>query len=106
MRRGRPCKKRFIDFSPHIKIFKPAGVKGDSLETVFLRIDELEAMRHVDFEGLYQQEAADLMKVSRTTLARMLESGRKKLLETIIHSKRLVIEEDINIEQSIDNNSN
>ncbi|MBN2651629.1 MAG: DUF134 domain-containing protein [Spirochaetales bacterium] len=105
MPRGRPCKRRLIACNPNIKVFKPAGIKGDMLESIGLGIDELEAMRHVDFEGKYQQEAAEMMGISRTTLARLLENGRKKLIDAIINSKMLIIEsdEDSNSPEGIDN---
>ena len=59
------------------------------LEVVDLGLDELEAMRLCDFEGKEQEEAATAMGISRGTVQRLLESGRKKLLDSVVHGKAL-----------------
>jgi predicted DNA-binding protein (UPF0251 family) len=56
------------------------------LELEELQLDELEALRLCDLRGMHQQEAADLMGVSRPTLGRIVESARRKLA-------RLAVEE-------------
>jgi len=54
-------------------------------------LDELEALRLADLEGLYQEQAAEKMGVSRPTFARILESARKKVAEALVKGKGLVI---------------
>ena len=56
-------------------------------------IDEFEAMRLCDHEGMSQIEAAERMQVSRGTVQRLLEKGRKTLLEAIITNGALGIAE-------------
>jgi predicted DNA-binding protein (UPF0251 family) len=56
-----------------------------------LDLDEFEAIRLADLEGLYQQQAAEAMGVSRQTFARVVESGRRKVADALVHGKALVI---------------
>ena len=48
----------------------------DELECEVMGLDELEAVRLADLEGMYQEDAARKMGISRSTLARLVESGR------------------------------
>jgi predicted DNA-binding protein (UPF0251 family) len=77
---------------PPIASFQPAGVPDTDQKTVILTIEELEAIRLVDFEGMYQQEAALEMGVSRKTLWNDLKSGRKKIAEALINGWAIRIE--------------
>lgn len=65
------------------------------LEEVFLLLDEMEAMRLADFEGLYHEEAARKMDVSRATFGRILDRARHKVAEALLQGKALRIETDI-----------
>jgi len=70
--------RRHIDADHSGICFKPCGIQKTNLERVTLFEDEMEAIRLADFEGLYQQECADKMGISRTTFSRLIESARKK----------------------------
>jgi Predicted DNA-binding proteins len=59
---------------------------------VSLSLDELEAIRLADYEGLYQEEAAARMKISRQTLGRILNLAHRKVAEALIQGKALKIE--------------
>jgi len=61
-------------------------------EPVRLGLDELEALRLADYEGLYQAAAARAMEVSRQTFGRIIESARRKVCDAILHGKTLQIE--------------
>ena len=76
---ARPCKTRLVGEPPAQVVFKPAGVPARDLEWVELAVDEYEALRLVDGEGLEQEAAAELMGVSRPTVSRILGRGRGKL---------------------------
>ncbi|MDA3832646.1 MAG: DUF134 domain-containing protein [Spirochaetales bacterium] len=88
----RPRKNRKIIGGPAYPRFKPAGIPATELETIILTLDELEALRLADFEGLYQEEAAELMEVSRQTFGNIITSARQKCAEALIHGKQLLIE--------------
>lgn len=88
---GRKRKERIID-ADHSKVcFKPCGIKGIDLEKVIVYDDEMEAIRLADFEGLYQQECANKMDISRTTFSRLVESARKKIADALLNQKAINI---------------
>jgi predicted DNA-binding protein (UPF0251 family) len=77
---------------PGCRLFKPAGVPARELEEIVLLLDELEAMRLADFEGLYQEEAAERMHVSRPTFGRIVESARRKIARALLEGQAIRIE--------------
>lgn len=62
------------------------------LEAVDLAADELEAMRLADLDGLYQEQAAEQMGVSRQTLGLILKRAHKKVAEALVMGKAICIE--------------
>jgi predicted DNA-binding protein (UPF0251 family) len=74
----RPCCCRRVNGSPAAATFKPVGIPIRDLEEVVMTLDEFEALRLADLEGLYQEQAAAQMKVSRPTFSRIIESARRK----------------------------
>ncbi len=89
---GRPVTCRNVQDLPKVTCFRPDGAFSEQLESVRLTVDELEAVRLADRDGLYQADAALQMGVSRQTFGRILESGRRKIAEAIIEGKKLCIE--------------
>ncbi len=88
----RPFKCRRVRDLPNIKVFKPGGVSLGSLEVVNLNVDEYEAIRLADLEGKYHEDAAKNMNVSRQTFGNILDSGRKKIADSIVNAKAILIE--------------
>ena len=72
-------------------VFKPRGVAMSDLDVEYLGADELEAMRLSDVEAMYQEDAAKMMGVSRSTFARMLASGHKKIVKALINKTAIEI---------------
>lgn len=89
-----PRKKfcRNVNCTPLVGCFKPRGIPVSMLEEVVLTLDEFEAIRLADFEGLYHEDAAMRMNISRQTFGRVLETARKKIADVLIHGKALKIE--------------
>jgi len=81
-----------VGYQPDVTYFKPAGVPICELEEVTVTLDELEALRLADLEGLYQEQAAEKMKVSRATFGRIVETARRKVAQGLIHGKALRLE--------------
>lgn len=89
---ARPPKLRCVAHSPGAVYYKPRGVPLVELEEVVLPLDELEALRLVDFEALSQEQAGERMGVSRGTIGRLLERGRRTVVDALLHGKALRIE--------------
>jgi len=89
---ARPRRARRIFFQPDVTYFKPAGVPMINLKESSLSFDELEAIRLMDSEGLDQTQSAKKMKISQSTLSRLLREGRKKLADAIIQGNALKIQ--------------
>jgi predicted DNA-binding protein (UPF0251 family) len=88
----RPKKYRCVKCRPDANYFKPRGIPLTELEEVCLSMDELEAVRLADYAGLYQEEAAIKMKISRQTFGRILNQAHKKVAECLLKGKALKIE--------------
>ncbi len=71
--------------------FKPIGRPISDLEVEPLRLDELEALRLADLQGLYQEAAAKRMGVSRPTFARILGRARLAVARALIEERVLVV---------------
>lgn len=88
----RPPKTRRVGFIPDITYFKPAGVPLRELDEVVLTVEELEALRLKDHQGLEQEAAAELMQVSRPTYRRILVGARAKIADALVTGKAIRIE--------------
>jgi len=77
---------------PKADFYKPRGIPLSVLQHVSLTVDELEAIRLADLGGLYQEQAAEKMNISRQTFGRILESAHKKIADALVNSKALSIE--------------
>ncbi|RPI22945.1 MAG: DUF134 domain-containing protein [Acidobacteria bacterium] len=89
---SRPFCCRRINGSPAAAIFKPVGIPLRELEEVVVTLDEFEAVRLAHLEGLYQEQAAEQMKVSRPTFSRIIDSAHRKISDALVHGKALRIE--------------
>ena len=88
----RPFCRRRIAGRPVARIYKPIGVPVRELNEVVMTLDEFEAMRLADLDGLYQQQAAGQMNVSRTTFSRIIDAAHRKIADALVHGKALRIE--------------
>ena len=89
---ARPAKPKLVGEAPKTDYFKPRGIPLSQLEEITLNIEELEALRLVDLEGMYQEDAAKEMGVSRQTIQRMITEARAKVIEALVAGKALRIE--------------
>ncbi len=87
-------KRRKFGCHPPASRFCPAGPPGaPAREPVFLTLEEVEAIRLVDYLGLTQEEAGERMGVSRGTVWRALHSGRRKMARALVEGREIVIVE-------------
>lgn len=77
---------------PLIKGFRPIWLQARLREAVVLRLEEYESIRLIDYEKLNQEQAAELMKVSRPTITRIYEEARHKLSIALVEGRSLLIE--------------
>jgi len=80
---SRPKKKRCIYNDPGLRYFKPRGIPLTELSIIKIELDEYEAIRLSDLQGMSQIEAANNMKISRGTYQRILKSAHLKIAEAL-----------------------
>lgn len=90
MKKGRKKKVRYVQSMPSISQFSPRGKPGRPDE-VELRIDQYEAIKLADFQGLDQSEGATAMGISRPSFGRILREGRKVLADALVNGKTIRI---------------
>ncbi len=88
---ARPKIPRQICGAPAQSCFKPNGIPMGQLEKIFIQPDEFEAIRLVDYQGMQQQHAAVEMGVSRQTLANLVKAARKKVADSLLNGKALMM---------------
>ncbi|MCE5236794.1 MAG: DUF134 domain-containing protein [Clostridiaceae bacterium] len=86
----RPRKWRRVCTMPRYTDFGAGGIeRGDPIK---MTVDEYEAIRLIDLEGLTQEQCADQMEIARTTAQAIYAGARKKLAACIVNGAPLVIE--------------
>lgn len=85
----RPCKRRRVCGEPLCDHFVPAGRPDRPIVT--LTVDEFEAIRLIDHEGLDQQACAQRMGVARTTVQAIYGAARAKLAAFLVDGLALRI---------------
>ncbi|MFC1643723.1 DUF134 domain-containing protein [Candidatus Omnitrophota bacterium] len=88
----RPKKLRRVKCEPGERCFRPQCKPLKELEGVYLTLDEFEAVRLVDVEGLKQEAAGKRMKVSRPTFSRIITGAHQKIGDALINIKAIKIE--------------
>ena len=89
---ARPTKWRKIENIPSIPYFVPSETDIMEVPENILKLEELEAIRLKDLEGLEQGECAEKMEVSRPTFQRILLSAREKIADSLINGKTIHVE--------------
>ena len=84
---ARPTKWRKIENIPCVPFFVPSDADSAEHPKNILLLEELEAIRLKDLEGLEQEECAEKMQVSRPTFQRILLSAREKVADSLINGK-------------------
>ena len=72
--------------------FRPIGRPSCNVARVTIGLDELEAIRLADREGLYQDAAAERMGISRQTFARILARAHAAVADSLLGGKVLLVE--------------
>ncbi len=83
----RPQRKRTIYQLPVCRKFTAEGAE----EHVRITLDELEAIRLLDCEGLDQEECAERLHVARSTAQNIIRSARSKIAKALVCGKTIEI---------------
>lgn len=89
---ARPRKWRKVCSLPGNNRFGPLDSPADAKNHVVMTVDEYEAIRLIDLEGFTQEECAGQMNVARSTVQGIYVEARKKLAESLVNGKVLLIE--------------
>ena len=85
----RPVRCRRIGQLPVYRSFSPDDAYAS--ESVQMTVDEFEALRLLDNEGLTQENCASRMNIARTTVTAIYDSARRKVADALVYGKRLLI---------------
>lgn len=90
----RPKKLRKCEVALSAEAYQPVGKSLDEVKQIELHLDEMEAFRLCDSEGLTQEEAGERMGVSRGTVQRIVTVARKKVATSLAKGYAIVFVED------------
>lgn len=88
----RPKKIRTVKCAPGERCFKPMCKAISKVKCVVLSLDEFEAVRLADLEGLEHSAAAVKLGISRPTFSRIVSSARGKIADGLVNIKAIRIE--------------
>ncbi|AUG56395.1 DUF134 domain-containing protein [Acetivibrio saccincola] len=88
----RPIKWRKVCSLPESNKFGPLDLNVGGEHCVKMTVDEYEAIRLIDLEGFTQEECARQMNVGRTTVQGIYAEARKKIAQSLVNGKILLIE--------------
>lgn len=88
----RPRKWRKVCCLPDSNRFGPLDSPADAVNTVNMTVDEYETIRLIDLDRFTQEECANQMNISRTTVQGIYDEARKKIAESLVNGKVLWIE--------------
>ncbi len=82
-----------LSLKPKYRHFLP---KNSSGESILLLHEEIEALWLIDYQDMYQEDAAKKMDISRPTLSRIIKKARNKVAAALIGGKEIIIQDEKN----------
>ncbi|MFA0814390.1 MAG: DUF134 domain-containing protein [Anaerofustis sp.] len=89
---ARPRKWRQVCCLPENSKFGPIGTRISEIGHIVMSVDEYETIRLIDLQGFTQEQCAEQMNIARTTVQRIYDEARKKLADSLVNGKVLLIE--------------
>ena len=87
----RPMKWRKVCCMPENSRYGPLDLAPDESVFINMTVDEYETVRLIDLEGFTQEECAVQMNIARTTVQGIYNEARKKIAESLVNGKVLLI---------------
>jgi len=88
---ARPEKSRKVCNPPKMFGFRPFGIALCDPDHITMHFDEYESLKLVNYDHLSQEEAAELMNVSRPTLTRIYNKALSKMAQAFVEGKTIFI---------------
>ncbi len=88
----RPIKWRKVCCLPQNNKFGPLNQSLNDENHIKMTVDEYETIRLIDLERFTQEECAKQMNIARTTVQGIYIEARRKLAESLVNSKILIID--------------
>jgi uncharacterized protein len=89
---ARPEKCRKVCIPPRMEGYKPFGMPVCKTGSIFLKFEEYESIRLVNYNLMPQGQAAEQMNVSRPTFTRIYNKALKQIAISFVEGKALVFE--------------
>ena len=89
---SRPRKWRKVCCLPESNLYGPLDGSAKENEIIMMTVEEYEAIRLIDLEGLTQEECAEKMQVARATVQNIYKEARGKIAESLVNGNLLKIE--------------
>lgn len=89
---ARPRKWRKVCCLPENSRFGPLGQQRAAASRIAMTVDEYETVRLIDLEGMTQEACAEKMHIARTTVQGIYTAARKKIADSLVNGKVLLIE--------------
>jgi predicted DNA-binding protein (UPF0251 family)/predicted Fe-Mo cluster-binding NifX family protein len=80
---ARPTQNKQLEATPHPVIYMPAGWTQRNVPASEIEVEDFEAFRLVDGEGLNLEQVAARMGCSKSTVGRMVERARRILARAL-----------------------
>ena len=88
----RPRKWRKVCCLPESNLYGPLNRSDIENEIIMMTVEEYEAIRLIDLEGMTQEECAEKMQVARATVQNIYKDARSKIAESLVNGNLLKIE--------------
>jgi len=88
----RPRKCRKVCCMPGSTIYGPLNGFSHEQALIIMTVEEYEAIRLIDLEGLNQEECAEKMQVARATVQNIYKTARFKISDSLVNGHILKIE--------------
>jgi len=89
---SRPKKCRKVCNLPSVSVFAPFDDPCGAEDVITLMIEEFEAVRLIDHQGLTQEECSQYMNIARTTVQQIYTDARQKIAAALVEGRMLRID--------------